>query len=522
MLINEIPEVAAHRVPDAMAIGFKDHRVSYTQLRDHCWQLSNALLQLAQTGDRIAVLAENCPEYVYCYYGVPGAGMTLTLLNYRLTPPELDYILKNSAPTVLIVQDMYLPKILEIRAQNPGIREIFVIGDTPEGFASFDQLLARGTAKKPQVEIAATDIAWLLYTSGTTGFPKGAMISHANLVSSVLNSIASWEPSIPLTGRTVFMLTFPMFHIAGWAVVIQHLRGVDLVILANFDPPVWFGTVARHRVTETSAAPTMLAMLLNHPSRFDYDVSSLGQFSYGAAAMPAPLLARAQEQWPGLRFLTGFGMTELSGNVMYLSPSDHVDALARERPFLSSVGRQMLMTQVKVVHDDGREAAMGEEGELLVKADQVFCGYWRNPEATRDSFTDGWFHTGDIARWDAEGYLYIVDRKKDMILSGGENIYPREVEEILYRHPAVLEAAVIGAPHDVWGEEVIAVINSRMTPPPDVVELIDFCKVHIASYKKPQGVIFMAELPKNASGKVLKRELRVAISEGALTIMRPM
>ena len=520
MLIGDIPALAAHSVPDLMAIGFRDRTLSYRALRDQSWRLSNALLGIAAQGDRIAILAENCPEYVLCYYGVPGAGMALTLLNYRLAGPELIYIIGNAEPTVLIVEAKYLPAIEAIRADIPSVRHIFVIGES-EGYESFDALVARGDAERPCVAIGEDDPAWLLYTSGTTGLPKGAMLSHRNLIAGVMNAVASWDRVLPSGQPSVFMLTFPMFHIAGWNVVVQHVRRAELVIQQNFDPESWFRTIEQFGVNETAAAPTMIAMLLDHPARARFDLSSLKQIAYGAAAMPAALLLRVREIWPDVRFLTGFGMTELSGNVTMLSPAEHVRGADENSPILNSVGREMLLVRVRVVDETGRDVAEGEEGEIIVKGDQVLSGYWRNPEATAASFTDGWFHSGDIGRRDSEGYLYIVDRKKDMIVSGGENVYPREVEEVLYQHGAIVEAAVIGAADPVWGEEVVAVLTGRGSERPSAFEIVEFCRARIASYKKPRAVVYVDELPKNASGKILKRELRDRLVAGDLRLERP-
>lgn len=514
MLLGDIPVFAAHRAPDTVAVQFQARAMTYAQMRDRCWQLSNALLGIAAPGDRVAILAENCPEYALCYYGVPGAGMGLTFLNYRLTPDELAYIIGNAEPTVLIVEDRYWAAIASIRERIPTVRTFVTIGAGQDGARDFDAVLATGDARPPQVAVKDDDLAWLIYTSGTTGLPKGAMLTHRNVMGAVLNSAAAWDK----TPDAVYMLTFPMFHVAGYGMVVNHLAALPLVIMQNFDPETLFATIERHRVTSTSAAPTMIALLLNHPSMEKYDLSSLKNFGYGASAMPAAVLLRAKEKWPQVRFATGFGMTELAGNVMVLTADDHDRAIEQGLPILTSVGRQMPLSMIRVVDEAVRDVPPGTSGELIVKGDQVLSGYWRNPEATAKSFTDGWFHTGDVARLDADGYLYIVDRKKDMIVSGGENIYPREVEEALYKHPAVLEVAVVGAEDPTWGEKVIAVVATRDGAPVPPGELIDFCRERIASYKKPKGVVFIAELPKNASGKVLKRELRAMIAAGELML----
>jgi acyl-CoA synthetase (AMP-forming)/AMP-acid ligase II len=518
MLLSDVPAIAAHHAPDVIAVRFGERTLSYAELRDRCWRLSNALIPLTQPGDRAAILAENCPEYVECYYGVPGAGLALTLLNYRLSGRELAYIIGNAEPKLLFVEPKYLPVIREIRAEIPSVEQIVVIMgeqaqilDATLDAIAYDEFVAGGAPEEPVRQPKEEDLCWLLYTSGTTGLPKGAMLSHRNLMAAVANSMCSWEAA----PDDVCLFTFPQFHVAGYVMPMYHLRTYPVVLLKTFDVETLLGSIEAHRITSTAMAPTMIAMLLEDPIADRFDLSSLRRIGYGASAMPAEVLRRARKRWPGVNFSTGFGMTELSGNVMFLSPVDHDRAADAGLPILRSVGRQMPLSRVRVVDDEGRDVAPGEPGEIVVKGDQVLMGYWKNPEAAKGSFfRGGWFRSGDVGRWDEDGYLYIVDRKKDMILTGGENVYPREVEEVLYTHPAVVEAAVIGAPDPKWGEKVVAVVCIRSDVGPE--ELIAFCRERIASYKKPRHVVFIDALPKNASGKVLKRELRDRIAAGEL------
>ena len=512
MLLSDVPAIAAHHAPDVTALRFEDRTCSYSELRDRCWRLSNALTAITDRGDRVAILSENCPEYVECYYGVPGAGLALVLLNYRLAPRELAYIIGDSAPRILVVEAKHLAAIRQIRAEIPSVEQIILIGGEAEDATDYEDLLATGEASEPQRRPAEEDLCWLLYTSGTTGLPKGAMLSHRNLTAAVLNSMTAWDAG----GDDVCLFTFPLFHVAGYVMPMYHLRTYPVVLLRNFDVETLLCNVEQHRITSTAMAPTMIAMLLEDPLGERYDLSSLKRIGYGASAMPGEVLRRARKRWPGVGFSTGFGMTELSGNVMFLSPADHDRAADHDLDILGSVGRQMPLARVRVVDEEGRDVPAGVPGEIVIKGDQVLMGYWGKPEATRDAFIDGWFRSGDVGRWDEDGYLFIVDRKKDMILTGGENVYPREVEEVLYQHPAVVEAAVIGAPDPKWGEKVVAVVCLRMQVKD--VELIAFCRERIASYKKPRHVIFIDALPRNASGKVLKRELRDRIAAGDLLL----
>ncbi len=512
MLLSDIPVLAAHHAPAAPAIIFQGDVTTYAELRDRCWRLSSALAEVGEPGDRVAILAENCPEYVVCYYGVPGAGMALTLLNYRLAPRELAFIIGNSAPRILIVEPKYLPAIESIRASIPSVEIVLLIGGEARGTVPFETFLERGEPSPPRQRPAETDLCWLLYTSGTTGLPKGAMLSHRNLMAGVVNSMTTWETD----EEEVCMFTFPQFHVAGYVLLMYHLRSRPVVLMRAFDPPTLLANVEAHGVTTTAMAPTMLAMLLDDPNTDRYDLSGLRRLGYGAAAMPGEVLRRARARWPNLAFNTGFGMTELAGNVMALGRRDHERAAEGGLEILRSVGKEMPLARVRVVDDAGADAPAGAAGEIVVQGDQVLSGYWRSAEATEAAFTDGWFHTGDIGRWDEEGYLHIVDRKKDMILTGGENVYPREVEEVLFQHPAVAEAAVIGAPDERWGETVVAIIRLRPDAAASGADLTLFCRERIAGYKTPRRVVFVGDIPKNASGKVLKRELREALAAGAL------
>lgn len=516
MLVGDIPVYAAHRFPDRVACRDVDRVLTYRQLRDRCWQLANRLQEQGEAGDRVAILSENSLEYALCYFGVPAAGMGLTFLNYRLAPQELAWIINNAEPRVLVVQDKYRGAIATIRNEIPSVERVVIWGDVEAGELSFDAWLDGAPATVPAARPDEDDLAYLLYTSGTTGLPKGAMLSHRNVMAAAINALASWDNE----PNSHYLLTFPMYHVGGsFAIAVAYLRAAEVTILREFDQERFFRLIDELKITSTGLVPTMVALLLDNPLRRQYDLSSLRNIGYGASAMPEAVLRRAREEWPQVRFLTGFGMTELAGNVMYLSADDHVRAIDEGLPILTSVGQQMVLSMVRVVDEQMNDVGPGVEGEIVMAGDQVLTGYWRNPEATEKAFTGGWFHSGDVGRWDENYYLTIVDRKKDMIVTGGENVYPREVEEVLYKHAAVLEAAVIGVPDDVWGENVVAIIAPRAGEQVTAAELIEFTRTRIASYKKPKAVGFVDELPKNASGKVLKRTLREMLAEGKITLI---
>ncbi|HWS75308.1 MAG TPA: AMP-binding protein, partial [Quisquiliibacterium sp.] len=442
MLVCDIPVLGAHRAPASSRIHCEDRSIGYPELRDRCALLGAALAQSGRRGDRIALLSQNRIEYLECYYGVPAAGMLLTLLNVRLSERELAYILGDAEPVMLIAEPQYLELARALCAATPSIERLVVLGDATGGAIAYEALLESGRGAPPPPRPGEDEPAWLLYTSGTTGHPKGVPLTHRNLIAGVLNTMCVFEQR----EHEVALFMFPAFHIAGYVLGSYLLRGYPLVLMRGFEAGAYFDAVERHGVTTHAIAPTMLAMLLEHPRAATANLSSLWQMGYGSSAMPPETMRRAFERWPELGFATTFGMTELSGNVAYYSRADHVHAYRHDHGLLAACGREMPLARIRIVDDQGRDVTQGQAGEILVKGDQVFGGYWRNEQANRESFTDGWFHTGDVGRFDDERRLYLVDRKKDMIISGGENVYSREVEDVLCLHPSVAEVAVVGAP----------------------------------------------------------------------------
>jgi acyl-CoA synthetase (AMP-forming)/AMP-acid ligase II len=308
-------------------------------------------------------------------------------------------------------------------------------------------------------------------------------------------------------GEPCFLFPFPLCHIAGFAVLGQHLGGNPVALMTAYSPEEWLRMVDELKVTTTALAPTMINMLLNHPEIDRYDVSSLTSLGYGASSIPAEVLNRALDRF-GPIFTQGFGMTELSGNVIFMSKADHLRA-AREAPhLLRAAGRVGALAEVRIVDETGRDCPVGEPGEIIVRGDQVLAGYWNRPDAMREAFRDGWFHTGDVARMDEEGFVYLLDRMKDMVITGGENVYTSEVEAALYKHEKVHECAVVGVPDDTYGEALLVAVVPVPGETLDEAELIAHCRKHIGGYKIPRRYVFLDELPKSAMNKILKNELR--------------
>lgn len=504
MLLGEVIALNAGKTPDKIALVDGDREITFGRLHERSQRLANAMLQLGKPGDRIAILAQNVAEYVECYYGVPSAGMALTFLNYRLHPKEWAWILANAEASALIVERSFLEPLRPLLDEVPSLQHLIVIdGGGGDGTIDYEDLVSAAPATKPPVEVDEDDTAWLIYTSGTTGFPKGAMLTHRNLTVAVIESVVEYQP-MPDERN---LLAFPLCHVSGYSVPVNHLRGGLVVLMRAYEPVEFMQLVQRHRITATALAPTMLNFLLQHPNIDQYDLSTLRNIGYGAAAMPVEVLKTAIARFGPIVY-SGFGMTELGGNVLTFTKAAHIRATEGEEHLLASCGVPMCLASVRVVDDQLEECPPGVVGEIVIQAEQVLKGYWRNEEGTKAAFEGGWFHTGDMARRDEEGFFYIVDRRKDMIITGGENVYSREVEEVVYTHPAVSEAAVIGLPDPTWGENVTAVVVLRpgMTATED--EIIAVCRDRLAGYKKPKKVVFVDELPKNVSGKILKRELR--------------
>jgi acyl-CoA synthetase (AMP-forming)/AMP-acid ligase II len=502
MFLHEMVEFPARRAPGAPALVYGGGTTTFAGLAARIGSVAGAVGSLVPPGARVAMLAENCPAFVDAYYAVPRAGAVLTFLNYRHHPHEWAAMLEHSGSEVLLGERALLDRL---GADVPaGVHTVVALDAARAGELRYGDLLAT-----PPADARAgsdTDIAWLIYTSGTTGRPKGAMLTHRSLTAGVTAlSIAR-----PVQPDDVYLFPFPLCHVAGYNVLAFHLHGRPVVLMRRFDPLGVVEHIQAHHVTQVSLAPTMIGMLLDLPGLDRGAVPSLRGIGYGASPIPSSVLRRGVEQL-GCDFSQGYGMTELSGNVVFLDADDHRAACAGDDALLTAAGRPSPLACVRVVDGTMRDVPVGEVGEIVVRGDQLLDGYWDDPTATEEAFAGGWFHTGDLGRFDARGYLSIVDRTKDVIVSGGENIASREVEEVLARHPAVKDVAVIGVPDPTWGENVCAVVVVRDGERVTAGELVEHCRGHLAGYKKPKLVVFVDALPVNHAGKVLKAELRASV-----------
>lgn len=505
--LKDFIDRAARRFPEREAISCAGGEFTFAQLKERTGRLCASLYDLGlKAGDRVAVLMQNCHQHLELLHGVPAGGLTIVPLNWRLAPPELQYVLDDCQARALFVSKEFAPKVEGIRKGLATLQHVVLVDDTKPGYLRYEELIDSAPGL-PSVKIGEHDMAYILYTSGTTGFPKGAVLTHRNVIESGVGMVLSIYQGMG-ADESVLILT-PLYHVAGTVMAMTALvSGASTVLMKKAEIPEIFETIQRKKVTRTAVVPFIVYHMLEYPEGHRYDLSSLRTVVYAAAPMPVPLLKRAIERF-GYVFAQGYGLTETGPSGTALTIAEHQTALETgKEQILSSAGREMLLCDVRVVDGQGKELPPGEVGEVIIRSPGVMKEYWNNPEATRESLKDGWLYTGDMGRFDEEGYLYLVDRKRDMVITGGENVYPKEVENVLFQHPAVADSAVIGTPDPEWGEKVVAVIVVRPGHSLTAQELIGYCRQRLAGYKCPKLVHFVDELPRNPSGKVLKTELR--------------
>jgi acyl-CoA synthetase (AMP-forming)/AMP-acid ligase II len=483
---------------------------TYEQHGDRVFRLCRALGELGiGPGDRFAVMATNSHQFLELYHAAfLGAGV-INPLNLRLAGKELDYIVRDSGTDVVFVDALFaqhFANAMEASDQPSPVKHVVLIGDEIEGMPAphtvkYEELIAGSEAGVPD-EPEEDDLAVLMYTGGTTGLPKGVMLDHR---AEMLN-LYHIGMVIPLEDDSVYLHQTPMFHAASMGGIMgTPAAGGTTVFMPLFEPGAALDLIEQHMVTQSVMVPTMIAMLLNHPDFRPERLATMKMLTYGASPMPSGLLTRLLEMYPDLDLTQGYGMTESSSLLTWLDPRDH--RIGGKR--LQSAGRAVAGVALTIQDDEGNVVPTGETGEVCAKAGNFMRGYWNKPEATAEVFQDGWYHTGDAGYLDDDGFLYLVDRVKDMIVTGGENVYSAEVETALTKHDAVEQAAVIGIPHETWGEQVHAVVVLRAGATVTAEELQVFARDEIAGYKVPKSVEFRTEpLPLSGAMKVLKRELR--------------
>ena len=454
-----------------------------------------------QPGDRVAVLGRNRIEYAVTYFALARIGAVAVPLNWRLRTTELGALLLDSRAVAVLAEADFHPVLADLRESIPTVTLWADLSGAAEGWVAWDELSA-DTASPHRG--SSRDVFVQMYTSGTTGRPKGAMLTHDNLMS----LMHSWLLEMPVQPGDRFLQVTPLFHVGALLMLVSNIAsGSTLLLHREFAPAAAARALSDDRVTHALLVPSMIAWLLMEPGVKERVFPDLRLVIYGASPMPPDVLRPALEVL-GCGFLQGYGLTETAGVVTTLRPEDHVlpeDGSVPDR--LLSAGREILGVEIAVVDDDGARVPTGTIGEVVARGANITPGYWQMPEATADALRDGWLWTGDLGHLDDDGYLTLVDRKKDMIIVGGENVYPREIENALREHPAVQDAAVIGIPHKVWGEQVLAVVVADDTPRLDRL-LIRHCRDRLARFKCPTRVERVDAIPRNAAGKILKNELR--------------
>ncbi|HEX4751523.1 MAG TPA: long-chain fatty acid--CoA ligase [Solirubrobacterales bacterium] len=478
---------SARRDPDAPALAFEGERRSFGELQERSDRLAAALTgRGVAAGDHVAMLQYNGIEFVEAFLGIQKVGACAVPVNFRLAREEVDFVLADCG-AVLAIADPEL-------ALRAGALPTLVVGP------AYEEALAAAAPARPEYEVQGEDLAFLMYTSGTTGRPKGAMLSHQNLVVNTTN----WLYEVGAHTDDVWLSGLPLFHIGGLNGVLPFLHLGALAVIepsGGFDPSRSIARLAEHDVSMCFFVPTQWQEICSSAAVGKVDRERLRIAMWGASQAPLPTLELLAATFPSVEIVNAFGQTEMSSNTCFLRGADAIRKMG-------SVGRPALGVEARIVDEEGADVPQGEVGEIVYRGPTVMQGYHGRPEATAEAFAGGWFHSGDLVREDSEGFIYVVDRLKDMLISGGENVYPAEVERALIDHPAVAEVAVVGVAHPRWVETPLAVVVAASGPEVGEEELIAFCRERLAGYKKPAAVVFVDELPRNAAGKVLKRQLR--------------
>lgn len=506
MRLHELFDCHAREYPGAECIVFEGRTLTYGEAQAEANRIAHALQASGVApGQRVGVLAKNCPELVLFYLGCFKAGAVPVPLNYRLAAPEWQFIIGDAEVVLLVARAELVAAVDAVRAELPAVREwIALDAAPPAGWRAWDAWLDGQPTTAPSVRIEPQADAYQMYTSGTTGLPKGAVIQHAALFANIVQ-IAATEVRF---GERVLIVA-PLYHAAAALSAFRALAcGAALFVQEDFVPAAAVAALADERIAVALLVPAMIqACLMMVPDVAARQYPTLRVIVYGASPIGESTLRRALEVFD-CDFVQGYGMTETTACATGLSAAAHRRALRDAPHLLLSAGRAIAGTEVRVVGADGAALPPGEVGEVTVRGPQLMRGYWKRPDANAESLRDGWMHTGDAGRLDEEGFLYIEDRVKDMIVSGGENVYPREVENVLLAHPAVADAAVIGVPDPRWGEAVKAIVVLRPGASASADDIVGFCRGKLGGYKLPRSVDFLDALPRNPSGKVLKRVLR--------------
>ncbi|MBW7849471.1 MAG: long-chain fatty acid--CoA ligase [Rhodospirillales bacterium] len=496
----------ADLAPDKVAIRFDGSDMTYADLAVEAARLASVLhdgLGVGR-GDRVAYLGYNSPQMIALLFAAARIGAILIPLNWRLAPPEHEFVLRDATPSALFVESEFVSQTEAIAGGVPSMRKV-VVGDAVTGWLPYDDLIAAaGGRTVPALAAGERDAALICYTSGATGRPKGAILDQASVFWNAVNSTHMHD----MTSADRILTTLPMFHVGGLNIQTMPAlhAGATVVLHRKFDVEATFDAIERERITLTVLVPTQLKAMLDHPRWAGADLSSLRTISTGSTLVPASLINAVQAR--GVPLIQVYGSTETSPIAAFMPAAEAFRKVG-------STGKAAVHCDIRIVDDEGRDVPRGTSGEILVRGPNVMTGYWNAPEATAEALRDGWFHSGDVGHFDDEGFLYVDDRKKDMIISGGENIYPAELEGLLAEYAGVLEAAVVGRPDDKWGEVAVACVVPKAGARLQAEDVIGYFQGRVARYKHPRDVVFLDRLPRNAMGKLQKTELRQIVRENA-------
>lgn len=500
-VIGDIARLNAKRYPDKKALIMGNAYLTFSQMDQQANQLAHGLMSLGvKPGDRVAILAGNCLEYAVVNFAVAKCGGALVPINFRYKKKELIYVINNAEPSVLIFGPEFISLVVGARAEFLSPVRLVAISEKPvESALSLTNLMSGQSTAEPSIKVDPASPCSIMYTSGTTGFPKGVLFPHSANLAIYIGMVVEGD----LGPDEVTLVALPLFHNGGLNATLQPtllMGGTAVIMGRGFDPDKILDAVERYRVSMTMWVPTQLAMLINHPGAAKYEVSSLRKIWYGSSPISPTVLEASMDLFKA-GFYQWYGQTE-TGMISVLRPEDH-----HERS--QCTGREMFNADLRVVDGEGKDMSVGEVGEIISAQDPLgMIGYFKMEEANRRAIRNGWIHTEDLARVEGDGYFTVVDRMRDMIISGAENIYPKEIEDTIISHPGVREVAVFGIPDDVYGESVCAVVVKKKGYQLNKEEIINFCASKLSSYKKPKRVEFINELPKNPSGKVTKNVLK--------------
>jgi acyl-CoA synthetase (AMP-forming)/AMP-acid ligase II len=504
--------ISAAICPERTAITFAGRAISFSELNDRVNNLAAAMAGIGvKRNDRVGLLQVNTPACVEVYFATARLGAIYVPLNFRARTADLTYIINNSGVGVIFVGGRYLDRMKSALPDLGDAARLITLDEKRDGLLFYEDMLAETAAADIMADIQNDDTTVLMYTASDTGFPKGVMLSHNSFVVYMLENVIPADPDV----KERNILTVPLYHIAGMQAMMAAVYGGRTIIMQRqFEPVGWMELVQQEKADRALMVPTMLKQVMAHPDFSKYDLSSLRVITYGAAPMPFDVIRQAIQLFPGVSFINAFGQTESASTITALGPEDHnisgsPEEIEQKLKRLTSIGKPLSDVEIKIIDAKGNRLGIEAVGEIVTRGPRVMSGYWEEKDqSTKALDKDGWLHTGDIGYEDADGYYYLTGRSKDVIIRGGENVSPGELEAVLQTHPSVEDAAVIGVPSDDWGEEPRAIVVLKPGAHTTAGDIMEYCRGKLSSYQRPGGVVFIDKMPRNSMGKIRKRALR--------------